>query len=170
MGFMQGTNRTIRMVTVTIALALSSPAVYAQPASMAGLLTAKEIVEITGSTTLFNTLIAGVIEQAKNLLLQQNPNLSKVLSEVANKMRTDLTPRLSELNNEVARLYATHFTESELKDILAFYKTPAGKKLIVQQPGVADASMKFAQDWANKLSDQVVAKMREELKKKGHAL
>jgi len=170
MGFMQGTNRTIRLVTVTIALALSSPAVYAQPASMAGLLTAKEIVEVTGSTTLFNTLIAGVIEQAKNLLLQQNPNLSKVLGEVANKMRTDLTPRLSELNNEVARLYATHFTESELKDILAFYKTPAGKKLIVQQPRVADASMKFAQDWANKLSDQVVAKMREELKKKGHAL
>jgi hypothetical protein len=30
--------------------------------------------------------------------------------------------------------------------------------------------MKFAQDWANKLSDQVVAMMRDELKKRGHAL
>jgi hypothetical protein len=35
---------------------------------------------------------------------------------------------------------------------------------------VVDDSMKFAQDWANKLSDQVVAKMRDELKKRGHAL
>jgi len=170
MGFMQGTNRTIRMVTVTIALALSSPAVYAQPASMAGLLTAKEIVEVTGSTTLFNTLIAGVIEQAKNLFLQQNPNLSKDLSEVANKMRTDLTPRLSELNSEVARLYATRFTEPELKAILAFYKSSAGKKLLSEQPAVIEGSMKFAQTWANKLSDEVIAKMRDELKKKGHAL
>jgi hypothetical protein len=31
-------------------------------------------------------------------------------------------------------------------------------------------SLKFAQDWATALSDQVVGKMREELKKRGHAL
>jgi hypothetical protein len=30
--------------------------------------------------------------------------------------------------------------------------------------------MKFAQEWANKLSDDVVARIREELKKRGHAL
>jgi hypothetical protein len=50
-----------------------------------------------------------------------------------------------------------------------FYKSPAGKKLISEQPKVVDASMKFAQDWANKLSDQVIAQMREELKKRGLA-
>jgi hypothetical protein len=85
-------------------------------------------------------------------------------------MRTDLTPRFSELTDEVARLYATNFSEQELKDILAFYKSPAGQKLLAQQPKVVDASMKFAQDWANKLSDQVIAKMRDELKKRGHAM
>ena len=30
--------------------------------------------------------------------------------------------------------------------------------------------MKFAQNWANKLSDEVIAKMREEMKKRGHNL
>jgi hypothetical protein len=30
--------------------------------------------------------------------------------------------------------------------------------------------MKFAQEWANTLSDQVIAKMRDELKKRGHSL
>ena len=64
----------------------------------------------------------------------------------------------------------THFTEQELKDLLAFYKSPVGKKLIAEQPTIVDASLKFAQDWANKLSDEVIAKMRDELKKKGHAL
>ena len=58
----------------------------------------------------------------------------------------------------------------ELKAILVFYQSPAGKKLLAQQPTVVDDSMKFAQDWANKLSDQVIAKMRDELKKRGHAL
>jgi hypothetical protein len=84
-------------------------------------------------------------------------------------MRNDLAPRFDELVNDVARNYATYFTEQELKDVLAFYKSPAGKKLISEQPKVVDASMKFAQDWANKLSDQVIAQMREELKKRGLA-
>ncbi len=70
----------------------------------------------------------------------------------------------------MARLYATSFTEPELKDLLAFYKSPLGKKLLVEQPKIADASLKFAQNWANVLSDEVIAKMREELKKRGSPL
>jgi hypothetical protein len=70
----------------------------------------------------------------------------------------------------VARLYAANFSEQELKDILAFYQTPTGKKLLVTQPQVVDTSMSFAGTWANKLSDEVVGKMRDEMKKKGHAL
>ena len=92
--------------------------------------TAKELIAVTGATDLFNPLIAGVVEQAKLLFLQQNPALSKDLNEIAAKMRTDLAPRFAELTNEVAKLYATDFTEQELKDILAFYQSPAGKKLL----------------------------------------
>jgi hypothetical protein len=170
MRFMRATKHTVRLATVAIALAMSSPVVYAQQPSAAALSTAKELVTITGTTSLFTPLVAGVIEQAKNLFLQQNPNLNKDLTEVANKMRNDLTPRLEEVNNEVARLYAARFTDPELKEILAFYKTPTGKKLLAEQPKVVDGSMKFAQDWANKLSNEVMGMMREEMKKKGHTL
>ena len=107
------------------------------------------MITITGTTALFSPLIAGVVEQAKVLYLQQNPALSKDLNEIATQMRADLQPRFSELTEEVARLYAANFTEQELKDILAFYKTTAGKKLLAEQPKIVDSSMKFAQDWAN---------------------
>jgi hypothetical protein len=127
-------------------------------------------VSVTGATTLFNPLIAGVVEQAKNLFLQQNPGLGKDLNEIATKMRADLAPRFSELTDEVAKLYAAHFSDAELKQVLAFYKSPIGMKLIAEQPKVGEESLKFAQDWANKLSDQVIANMRDELKKRGHAL
>jgi hypothetical protein len=132
--------------------------------------TARQLIAATGATTVFNPLIAGVVEQAKLLYLQQNPALAKDLNEIADKMRTDLAPRFAELSEEMARLYATHFTDQELKAILVFYQSQAGKKLLDQQPTVVDDSMKFAQEWANKLSDQVIGTMREELKKKGHAL
>ena len=85
-------------------------------------------------------------------------------------MRNDLAPRFNEISDEVARLYATNFSETELKDIVTFYKSPAGKKLLAQQPVVVDSSMRFAQNWANALSDEVIGKMRAELKKRGHQL
>ena len=170
MSIIQAIKRTSRLAAVAVALVAFGPAAHSQQPSAAALSTAKEIVTVTGATTLFNPLIAGVVEQAKLLFLQQNPGLSKDLNEIAIKIRNDLAPRFDELVNDVARNYAIHFTEQELKDLLAFYKSPAGKKLVSEQPKVVDASLKFAQTWANSLSDQVIAKMREELKKKGHAL
>ncbi len=170
MSFMQITRRTARLAAVAIALAVSIPTAHAQQPSAAALSAAKQIVAVTDSALLFDPLIAGVIEQAKNLFLQQNPNLNKDLTEIATKLRNDLAPRLSELKDEVARLYAIRFSEQELKEILAFYTSPTGKKFLSVQPSVVDGSMKFAQDWANKLSDEVMGKMRAELKKRGHPL
>ncbi len=170
MSIIQAFKRTSRLAAVAVALVAFSPVAHSQQPSAAALATARALIASTGAQSVFNPLIAGVVEQAKLLFLQQNPALAKDLNEIADKMRTDLAPRIAELSEEMARLYATHFTDQELKAILVFYQSPVGKKLLAQQPTVVDASMKFAQDWANKLSDQVIAKMREELKKRGHAL
>ncbi len=170
MNVIQAIQRVARPAAVAVALALSGSAAHSQQPSAASLEVAKQLIATTGATTVFNPLIAGVVEQAKLLYLQQNPALAKDLNEIAAKLRTDLQPRFTEITDEVAKLYATNFTEQELKDILAFYQTPAGKKLLAQQPKVIDSSMSFAQSWANKLSDEVIGKLRDELKKKGHAL
>lgn len=169
MCIIQATKRA-RLAAVAVALAAFGPAAHSQQTSVAAIATAKELVTATKATTIFNPLIAGVVEQAKLLFLQQDPGLAKDLNEIAEKMRADLAPRFAELNDEMAKLYATHFTDQELKEILVFYKSPVGQKLLTEQPTVVDASMRYAQDWANKLSDQVIAKMREELKKRGHNL
>jgi len=160
----------LRPAAVAVALVAFSAGADAQQTSVAAVQTAKEIVKVTGATALFVPLIPGVIEQAKNLFLQQNPALSKDLNEIVVQMRADLAPRFEELTSEVAKLYATHFTDAELKEVLAFYRTPVGVKLIAEQPKVGEEGLKFAQEWANQLSDQVIGKMRDELKKRGHAL
>jgi hypothetical protein len=160
----------MRPTAVALALIGFGGVAGAQQPSAAAIQTAREVIKVTGATTLFTPLIPGVIEQAKNLFLQQNPALNKDLNEIAVQMRADLAPRFDELTAEVAKLYATHFTEAELKDLLAFYKSPVGTKLISEQPKIGEEGLKFAQDWANQLSDQVIAKMRDELKKRGHAL
>lgn len=169
MTFLQATWRSIRVVLVGVALAAPLPALAAAP-TPAALAAAGEIVKLSGASTLFNTLVPGVVEQSKILFLQQNPGLAGDLNEIGTKMRADLAPRLNELNAEVAKIYAGHFTEQELKDLLAFYNSPVGKKFVASQEAIVNSSLKFAQEWANKLSEEVTVKMREELRKKGHAL
>ena len=169
MRFLQVSRGAIRLATVAAALALASPVAYSQQPSPAAVAAAKEIVAVTSATTLFDPLIPGVVEQSKLLYLQQNPALAKDLNEIAAKLRAELAPRFAELVNEVANNYARRFNEQELKEMLAFYKSPVGGKLLREQPQIVDTSLKFAQTWANSLSEQVIAKMRDELKKKGHA-
>jgi hypothetical protein len=168
---MRVVNRALTAGVLAVVLA-AGPAAHAQAPkpSAAAMLVANKLVTVTGATTLFSPLIAGVVEQSKLLFLQQNPMLQKDLNEIAAKMRTDLEPRFADITNEVAQQYATHFTEQELKDILAFYESPTGKKLLQEQPKVVNSSMQFAQDWANKLSTEVTSKMRDELKKRGHPM
>ena len=161
---------TCRAALFAAAVATMAPAANAQQPSAAALASAKEFVTLTGATLIFSPLVAGVVEQSKMLYLQQNPGLSKDLNEIAAKLKADLNPRLEELNVEMARIYATRFTEAELKEIMAFYGSPTGKKMLIEQPQAAELSLKFAQEWSIKLSDEVVGKMREELKKRGHNL
>ena len=169
MNFLQATRRVARLALFGAVLASAAPA-FAAPPTPAALAAAGEIVKVTGATALFAPLIPGVIEQSKNLFLQQNPGLGGDLNEIAAKMRADLAPRMAQLTGEVAKIYAENFTEQELKELLAFYNSPIGKKMVAEQSTVVNASLKFAQDWANKLSEEVTGKMRDELKKKGHAL
>ena len=155
---------------VLLGLVLSSTAGSAQQPSPAAMGAAKEIVAIKGAKTIYEPLIVGIIEKAKGMFLQTNPMLSKDLNEVAGKLRADFVPRSAEMMNEIARLYATRFTEQELKDLLAFYKSPLGRKLLVEEPGIGDQSMRSMANWADKLSDEVIGKMRTEMKKRGHEI
>jgi len=42
----------------------------------------------------------------------------------------------SHIDDDMARYYSTTFTDKEIKDILAFLKTPTGQKVVNQMPGV----------------------------------
>src|SRR5262249_30157205 len=154
------------MLALGLAFALGIGAAGAQQPSASAIATAKEVITAKGAT--YSPLVSGVIERTKSVFLQTNPMLSKDLNEVAAKLHNEYGPRGAELVNELAKLFAPRFTEQELKDILAFYKSPLGRKLIAEEPAILDQSMQTAQSWAEKLSQEVIAKMRAEMKKRGH--
>jgi hypothetical protein len=131
---------------------------------------ANELIAIKGVKSLYDPLVVGVVEKAKGLFLQTNPMLGKDLNEVAAGLRSELAPRTAEVMNATARLYADRFTEQELKEAVAFYKSALGRKLLAAEPAIADESVRTASQWADKLSEEVMNRMRAEMKKRGHEI
>jgi len=131
---------------------------------------AKELIILKGGNKMFGAIVPGTIESAKNLFLPTNPNLNKPLTEVSTQLRTEYSGKTDELLNEVAKAYATRFSEQELKDIVAFYKTTLGKKMLTEEPLALEDGFARAKDWAGAFSQQVVTRMRAEMKKKGYDL
>lgn len=51
----------------------------------------------------------------------------------------------SKLQPEMVKLYVSNFSESELNELVAFYKTPAGSKMMKVMPKVYSESMQLTQ-------------------------
>jgi uncharacterized protein len=163
------TARSVRtgLLALVLAAAAVSPAPAQQPSAIA---LAKEIILIKGGDKLYGPLVPQIIDRARVVFLNSNPMLGGALNEVAAKLRTELGPRGAELVNEGAKVYASRFTEQELKDALAFYKSPLGRKIIEQEPLILDQSVANLETWATRFSEEVIGKFRTEMRKKGHEI
>ncbi len=162
--------RGARAAAVVFTMAMFTGLASAEEPTPAAVAVAKELIVLKGSTQLWDAVVPGVIEQVKAVFMQTNPALGKELNDVAAQLRTEYAPRASQLVDQVAQLYARTFTEQELKDALAFYKSPLGKKIVNEEPKVLDDGFRRIQQWANKFSEEVMSKMRAEMKKKGYDL
>jgi len=159
-----------RWALAAAVLCLAASAAQAQTPSAGAVATARELLAVKGGTALFEPVIPGVVETTKNNLLPTNPGLSKDLNEVSAQLRKEFDSKKAELDYEVAIIYAKHFTEQELKELVAFYKSPLGQKMLKEEPLAVDQSMKRAQDWSSDFADVVMSRFRAEMKKRGHDL
>ena len=116
-----------RAALLALALVAAAGAAQAQQPSAAALASARELMELKGVKSLVEPVVVGVIEQTKGTILQTNPGLTKDLDEVSAQLRNEYQPRVAEMTNEIVQLYAQRFSEQELKEAIAFYKSAAGK-------------------------------------------
>jgi uncharacterized protein len=100
-------------------------------------------------------------------LTRENLNYQKDLSEVAVVVATTLAGRQKEIGDGMAKIYANEFTEQELKDLVTFYKSPLGQKLLSTEPKAISLSMAYMNKWAQVFAEAVNEQFRIEMKKRG---
>ena len=160
----------IVFVGALICACLGPFAAHAQQPSAAAVALARDVITIKGASGMTDPLVRGVIETVKNSFVPTNPNLTRELNDVATLLHKELDGKSSEVLDQMARAYATRFTEQELKDLLVFYKTPLGQKFVKTEPDAIEDGLNRARQWAEAFGDTVMARMRSEMQKKGHQL
>jgi uncharacterized protein len=160
-------------VTLAVGLALSAVPAIAQQAtaepklSPAAIAAAKEILTLKNASAMYANAVPGMVEKTKVALIQQNLNYQKDLNEVAPIVAQELAGRQNEIGEGMARVYASEFTEQELKDLVTFYRSPLGQKLITAEPKAIGLSMAFMNSWAQNFSETVMGAFRAEMRKRG---
>jgi uncharacterized protein len=138
-----------------------------KPGSPAAIAAAKEILAMKNASAMYANAVPNLVEQTKNVLMQSNLNYQKDLNEVAVIVAKNLAGREKEIGEGMAQVYANEFTEQELKDLVNFYKSPLGQKLLSSEPRAIQFSMSYMNQWAQSFAEVINGQFRAEMKKRG---
>jgi len=152
-----------------LAVCATAPAFAQQAAqpSPAQQTLARELVVANGEARAFEGIIGNVVDGAAASFLQTNPDLAKQLREAALAVRPEFEKRQSEITALLANAYAARFSEAELKEALAFYRSPTGQRLVNDRPAIVQGAMQGIQAWGAQLNAQAVEAVRAEMRKRG---
>lgn len=130
---------------------------------------AREVMLSSGIARSFDSIIPSFADQIRQQAVTR-PELAKDLNEVLAALQPEMELQKQRMVDTAARIYADKLTEAELKDIAAFFRSPAGKRYVESQPAVLDEMVQAMQGWTQEVSEYVMVRVRAELGKRGHQL
>jgi len=105
-------------------------------------------------------------------------NLKKINSEIPDTIWDEFTRvcneemkrSLPELEEPVIAIYDNNFSGDEIKQLVAFYQSPVGRKIVVQLPQLAQQIVAMGQSWGQQAGARAVERIRAAAKQKGYDL
>jgi hypothetical protein len=160
----------VRLVGCVVLSLLFLAPVQAQSPNAGAEAAAKELIDTMRLTEQFKAVLPVIIRQIKPAIVQNRPEVDRDFDALAPKLLGVMGARLDELANAIALIYASNFTESEIRDLTAFYRSPTGQKLLQKLPSVTQQTMIAGQKFGQSTAADLQKQMLEELRLKGHTL
>ena len=131
----------------------------------------KALLELTGALHRSQAMINLLVPQLIGIVKKANPNIpASVLDTVSRDLIDEMNRAMPELEEPMIAIYDANFTDDEIKAILAFDRSPAGRKLIAQQPQILQQSIAVGQVWGQKVGQRAMARLRDDLQRQGYKL
>jgi hypothetical protein len=142
----------------------------AKPVPASAMAAARDLMAAMSLGQVYANAVPNIIQRVKDQLLANNLSYQKDLNEIALAEVQAMAGREKEIGEQMAKMYATDFTEQELKDLTTFYKSALGQKVLAQEPKTEQAIGMYLNQWAQTFSQTVITDFREEMKKRGKPL
>ncbi|HWG04082.1 MAG TPA: DUF2059 domain-containing protein [Beijerinckiaceae bacterium] len=129
---------------------------------------ARDLVVASGMSRSFDAAVNDLSSQLVTTITRTRPDLAPDLKVVMQQLSGEFSGQSETMINNAARIYASAMTEQEIKDCVAFFNSPAGKRYVGFEPVILvnlDDAMKA---WTQGVSAGMMDRVREEMKKKGH--
>ena len=140
---------------------------YADEPTPAALESARTIITSSGMTRSFDLVIPQMFGELERNVLATRPELKDNLHTTLLALVPEFVKTEQDVVNGAAQALARQMTEQELKDTANFFGSPSGKKYVESEPAAYNQIVSLVQAWRNRLSVDILARAREEMKKKG---
>jgi hypothetical protein len=150
-------------------LAVSSGVAHADGSSdPQALAIGEQLLEKAGVEGMMEQMLDRMEPGLIKLVQQANPGKQAEVQDVMSKfVFPKMKASLPEALKQCAGVYADHFTNGELQQLVDFYNTPLGQKLTREQPLMGAEMSKLGALWAQKSTLEAVREYSEEFKKRG---
>ncbi|MFC5683035.1 DUF2059 domain-containing protein [Flavobacterium sp. MAHUQ-51] len=112
----------------------------------------KHLLELTGSGKLGMQVMDQMMSSFKN-------SYSTVKQEFWDNFRKEINA--NDIENLILPVYDKYYTETDIDQLITFYNSPIGKKMINTMPLVMQESMKAGQNWGREIGEKVLARLKE---------
>jgi hypothetical protein len=111
--------------------------------------------------------LSGVPQLGKQVVSNLVAGMRKEAPNVPERFWTDFRDgvRTEELLELIVPIYERALTAEEVKALLAFYESPAGKKFVALQPTLTQQSIAVSERWSQGLADRAITKLKSEADK-----
>jgi hypothetical protein len=158
----------IRLLSAGLsALILFSAPVRADEPTPAAIESANRLIAGLGLKQSLDVVVPVLFGEFEKNVVATRPELKDPLHQVLVALVPEFTKSEPAVLADVARVMASKLTDSEIKEVLAFYDSPTGKKFVAAEPAFVNELQSAGTAWRQKLADDLLPRVREELKKKG---
>jgi len=130
----------------------------------------KRLMKLSGTDSIGNRVGQAVAQQIRSAIEQQVPVQKQRVMDVADDVLEQWTRQFAsdeELLRELVGIYARSFTHEEIEQLIDFYETDLGQKVITEMPRIAAESMRVGQRVAQRLVPELEAKMQKRFDEEG---
>ena len=148
----------------------SQPPMVLPVISPSHLAVARAVVVSSGLSRSFDTIVPELMGQLDLTVTRTRPELASDLKAVLDQLQPEFQAQTNQIINAAAQSVAGEIDEADLKQVETFFESPAGKKYVSAEPEMLTRMMGTIHDISEQMSEHMMTRVREEMKKRGKQL